>query len=60
MMLLYAIITGVSIGIIYDAINTIRIANEIRKWREQSFEYNGGRYNKDFFELTNGKLVRKQ
>ena len=59
MIFLYVLVIGISIGIINDAIRSLRIANEIRKWRKQSFEYKGGRYNKDIFIVKDGKIEFK-
>lgn len=30
-----------------------------KRWEEQSFEWNGFRLNKDFYEVINGELIEK-
>lgn len=54
------VLIGFVFGCIYIAYFEWRRNKKYRenenKWKEQSFEYQGGRYNKDFYQLINGEL----
>jgi hypothetical protein len=54
------IFAGVLVAVgTHELMEHIKYLKQEKEWLNQSFEWNGWRVNKDFYEVIDGKLVQK-
>ena len=45
---------------IHEFYETSKIKKYWKQWEQDSFEFNGTRYNKKFYKIENGKMVERK